>query len=82
MPFLTWYYADCGCAVRAAVAAAELSYQFRRVVCLQGNIEAEQAAQRKREKEERKRLQEEEKKQAEEAAQRKADEEAAAAKVS
>lgn len=48
---------------------------------MQGNIEAEQAAQRKREKEERKRRQEEEKKQAEEEAQRKA-EDAAAAKVS
>ena len=48
---------------------------------LQGNIEAEQAAQRKREKEERKKRQEEERKQAEEEAERKAEEEAAAAKV-
>ncbi len=50
---------------------------------LQGNIEAEQAEQRKREKEERKRIEEEQRqREADEAeAQRRADEEAAAAKV-
>ena len=50
---------------------------------LQGNIEAEQAEQRKREKEERKRLEEEQRqREADEAeAQRRADEEAAAAKA-
>eukprot|EP00891_Asterochloris_glomerata_P005345 jgi/Astpho2/5345/Aster-05895 len=49
----------------------------------QGNIEAEQAEQRKREKEERKRIEEEQRqREADEAeAQRRADEEAAAAKV-
>lgn len=66
------------------VTTPATSYKWRTEerASLQGNIEAEQAAQRKREKEEKKRRQEEERKQAEEAeAQRKAEEEAAAAKV-
>ena len=59
----------------------QLQHLLRMCACLQGNIEAEQAAQRKREKEERKKRQEDERKQAEEEAARKAEEEAAAAKV-
>ena len=66
---------------RAAALSEDRYNNFH--LLLQGNIEAEQAEQRRREKEERKRVEEEQQqREADEAeAQRRADEEAAAAKA-